>query len=289
MNINTRLKLRELKLPIELEDVVGNSEIYELDCPGVFYLEVQKKNEYMGRYLVSKDAKDISDLAKSYSKPVPEVPRYLTYDFGMYTGWHLIEYEERGYLVKHGLAVPDELRRIMLENAWAFPEYFGEYPVAEVTPVGKVISYRTVGNGVHLLRTDAGQELLSVSYPAKDFLSDEVRKAALAVDYEGAMDDIFFPLDVSCLPVFELLDYPHKWIDPELIDRAALYNTICFSFPRYAVENNFDEQRRMVECYELMAKYPDLDLPECKPRLIKFTDGIDEGTGFFKFGSEEGE
>jgi len=158
----------------------------------------------------------------------------------------------------------------------------------EVTPFGKAVSYRAVGNGVHLLKTSSGQELLSVSYPAKNFLSDEVRKAAMAVDYEGALDDIFFPLEASCLSVFELLGYPHKWIDPKFIDRAALFNTICFSFPRYAVENNFDEQRRMIEYYELMGKYPDLDLPECKPRLIKFTDGIDEGTGFFKLGDEEG-
>jgi len=288
MNINTRLKLREFKLPLELEDVVGSSNIYELDCPGVYYLEVRNKSEYMGRYLVSKDAKDISDLAKSYGKPVPGVPGYLTYKFGMNTGWHVIEYEERGYLVKRGLAVPGELRRIKLENAWAFPEYFGEYPVAEMTPVGKVISYRTVGNGVHLLKTSSVQELLSVSYPAKEFLSKGVREKSLAVGYEEALDDIFFPMEFSCLPIFELLDYPQKWIDPELIDRAALFNTICYEFPRYAVENNFDEQKRMVEYYDLMAIYPNLNLSEWTPRLIKFTDGISEGTEFFKLGDGEG-
>jgi len=96
----------------------------------------------------------------------------------------------------------------------------------------------------------------------------------------------YFPLEVSCLPVFELLGYPHKWIDPEFIDQTSLFNTICCSFPGYAVENYFDEQRRMIEYYELMAKYPGLDLPECKPRLIKFTDGIDEGAEFFRFSDE---
>jgi len=92
MNIDTVVQLMSLKLPLKLEKAVGSSDIYELDCPGVYYLEVRNKSEYMGRYLVSKDAKDISEAAKSYGKPVPEVPGYLTYEFGMYTGWHLIEY-----------------------------------------------------------------------------------------------------------------------------------------------------------------------------------------------------
>ena len=228
-----------------LEPQYGQIKHAELICPGVYFIMTKFNTDrprFAGEYLVvTEDSPAISPEARNFTTPLPTIPRMFLceYDYDC-KGRHVVEYEAHKYLVEHGLPLPEGES---LEEARAFgrevcPEYFGQLPVPTDTPWGPPLRHDRLGNGLYWLETEHAGWGLALAYPIREDLMFHTRvfAALMPTDRERGLDNTFgycfYPFEVSCIPLFELLEYGERdWADK--IDIAALKNAILKFYPDY--------------------------------------------------------
>ena len=136
------------------------------------------------------------------------------------SGAKIIEYEIFKYRVLHHLPLPEgeTLHGCAVYAAELHPEYFGMLPVPALTPWGYTTRHRALANGIYWIETDQCEEVLAVSQPVwQTDLSDSVLRHARQTDYDrehGIVRTLgyqFFTKKVSCVAIFELLQYHPKW------------------------------------------------------------------------------
>lgn len=240
-------------LPWDISEATGEIKSAEFLCPGVYYVSssemVDGSYEF---YAVDKRSEAISEAAKAYGRLAEGVADCLLYPFERQgSGRGIIEYEAQRYYTKFKLPQADQ--RTLLDAAAygmeAYPEYFGPFPPPLNTPMGRVVRYKTLINGVFWAETDNATEIIAVAYPRwQDVFSQYVmRYAAYAGQDEGAEADdtvecLCFPERAASVALFELRNYYQELRDSPYIDGAALMNAIYRDFPDYAVAFNVLEQ-----------------------------------------------
>ncbi len=122
------------------------------DAPGVYSVVIEQNHSPLPDrfYLVHADADTISDDAKAYGTPLDGFPDWLYYDQERQdSGKFIITYE---IVRRQCLHQPSGMERDVLQLISAFgakfhPDYFGMFPVPSVTPWGRTVRHRVVGNG----------------------------------------------------------------------------------------------------------------------------------------------
>ena len=129
------------------------------------------------------------------------------------------------------------------------PEYFGQLPVPTDTPGGPPLRHDRLGNGLYWLETEYAGWVLALAYPIREDLMFHTRvfAALMPTDRERGLDNTFgycfYPFEVSCIPLFELLEYGERdWADK--IDIAALKNAILKFYPDYLKPDLYERQNR---------------------------------------------
>lgn len=91
--------------------------------------------------------------------------------------------------------------------------------------------------------------MLALAYPIREDLMFHTRvfAALMPTDRERGLDNTFgycfYPFEVSCIPLFELLEYGERdWADK--IDIAALKNAILKFYPDYLKPDLYERQNR---------------------------------------------
>ena len=259
-----------------LEEPYGTICYAEEVCPGVY--EVLTKSDPPKRWsgaeliVVMEDAPAISLEARSYGMALPTAPGLLVYpDVDYYDkATHVVTYEIHTYLAEHGLPLPagTSLLEDRLRGMEICPEYFGPFPVPEDTPWGRAIRHDRLWNGLYWLETEEAGWVLAIAYPLCEDLLAETEAFAM-LDRYGQEDGIdrtlgfrFYRYEMSCIPLFELLDFNTETWAPK-IDAAALRNAVLTSFPLYA------------------RRYAEEDLGCLRGQDIPYTPGA--GTEFYHF------
>ena len=240
-------------LPWDISETTGEIMSAEFLCPGVYYISsseiVDGGSEF---YAVDKRSEVISDAAKAYGRRVDGVADCLLYPFERQgSGRRIIAYEVQRYYVKRNLPQADnrELLDAAAYGMESYPEYFGSFLLPLDTPMGRVVRYKTLMNGVFWAETDKATEIIAVAYPRwQDVFTPYVmRYAAYAGQDEGAEADetvecLCFPERAVPVVLFELRNYYKEMKDSPYIDAPALMNAIYRNFPDYAVAFNLLEQ-----------------------------------------------
>lgn len=240
-------------LPWDISETTGEIMSAEFLCPGVYYISsseiVDGGSEF---YAVDKRSEAISDAAKAYGRLADGVADCLLYPFERQgSGRGIIAYEAQRYYAKRNLPQADnrELLDAAAYGMESYPEYFGSFPPPLDTPMGRVLRYKTLINGVFWAETDKVTEIIAVAYPLwQDVFSSYVmRYAAYAGQNEGmeaddAIECLCFPERAASVVLFELRNYYHELRDSPYIDGSALMNAIYRDFPDYAVAFNALEQ-----------------------------------------------
>ena len=220
---------------------------------GVYYWSVQHPaqpfcSEY---YIVLATSPIISPEAKAYGESLPDHPELLLYPMeDPHTEHMVVRYELYRHYVRRHILLPDgeTLLSAALAGMEHHPEYFGNYPVPIITPHGSVVRHRSLTNGVYWLETDQAVQMLAVTYPLWDGLSDLAQRVAellphdLDAGIENTLGYMFFSERASSIPIFELLGSYPAWTESGLIDKPALMNAIWQDFPEYTVIANSLEQ-----------------------------------------------
>ena len=204
----------------------------------------------MEYYLVL-DSAHISKEAKKYGTPL-ENGQGLVFSLEQEgSGAKIIEYEIFKYRVLHHLPLPgnETLHGCAIYAAELYPEYFGMLPVPALTPWGYTTRHCALASGIYWVETDQCEEVLAVSHPvwAAD-LSGSVLRHAHQTDYDTehginrTLGYKFFSKRVSCVVIFELLQYHSEWLTDGRVDMSALMNAILEYWPEYAVTFNAHEQ-----------------------------------------------
>ena len=238
-----------------LEDLYGEVLSLLEECPGVYYASVRQDeadtfpHEY---YIVYKAADAISSKAKAYGQPVDGYPDLLVYPMDKPDGgYKIVEYELCRYKLLHGesVAISDSLYELAVHSAEYHPDYFGAYPAPMLTPHGYMVRYHTLENGIHLLETDQGMELVAFCFPLWNVLSTFAQKAGehTAYDIRHGVDEtkgyLFFPKSKSCIAFFELWAEHPSWANSPIYNFPAIMNAIWEHFPDYATVYNLAEQK----------------------------------------------
>ena len=235
-----------------MESLGETKEIQQLS-QGVYYLSLQQSgnlfcSEY---YAVLADSPVISPEAKAYGESFTGHPELLMYLLeAPHTEYMIVRYELYRHYVRNHIPLPDgeTLRSVALTGMECHPEYFGAYPVPSITPHGLTVRHRAMTNGVYWLETDQAIQMLAVTYPLWDGLSDMARRLSNILphdlDYgiENTLGYMFFEERESSIPIFELLGSYPIWTKSGLIDKPALMNAIWQDFPEYSVITNSLEQ-----------------------------------------------
>lgn len=286
---------REEKLRSRLEDVLGDIQIAEEKCPGVYYVAAHSEEDsYFAReyYLVAAGTPVIPQKAKKYGQPIEGWPGALLYSMqDERSGYKIIEYEIAKYRVGHGLPLPDRetLHEIKIYNMEYHPEYFGPYPVPEMTPDGPACRHHVIDNGVYWLEPERGGPLLAVCCPLWTELSDYAMKLSRLMEYdrkqgvENTLGYVFFSAPDSCIPIFELLAVRKEWKESGRINEAALMNAIWSRHPEYAAVYNTEEQAGLHDALGLLLKTfgQDAELNGSIRNMIRITP--EEGNEFLHF------
>lgn len=122
------------------------------------------------------------------------------------------------------------------------PEYFGEFPIPDETPLGEPIRWETLWNGLYWLETRDAGWVLAIAYPMGDDLRDETLELAQLTerDRKSGIDNTcgfrFYRCEASCIPLYELLDYRSKKTWEPKINIPAL-KTQFWTLTRTMLEN----------------------------------------------------
>ncbi|EHO26491.1 hypothetical protein HMPREF0995_04760 [Lachnospiraceae bacterium 7_1_58FAA] len=228
-----------------VENQYGTIHFAETICPGVYYIGTKGNKispHFLTEYIaVTEDSPAISSEARAYGVQLPIIPRVYLYDNDYdCKGRHVVEYEAHKYLAEHGLPLP---KGYSLESDKSFgmevcPEYFGEFPIPEETPWGPVLRHDRLFNGLYWLETAEVGWILAIAYPLCSGIWPETLELASLnkYDQENGIDNTcgyrFFTYKVSCLPIYEMIDYDGNSWGPR-INRAALENAVLKFFPNY--------------------------------------------------------
>ena len=276
-----------------LSKVYGEIISIEEKCPGVYHL-CAKPNETnvipQEWYIVEKSASSISNDAKQYGMPVEEHPSLLSFSLDdPYSGGKIITYEIWRYRLRNHL--PGEATENIPEFAVHcdeyHPEYFGLYPVPMPTPRGYLVRYRTISNGVYLIETDQGGEVVAICFPYWQTLSEFAQKIGEQTEYdrEHGIDQtkgyLFFTRENSCIPFFELWAEHPDWKDSHQFDFSAMMNAIWERFPVYASVYNAMEQGGKNDIASALSDIVhEMDLSVRPEKMISLTPGGE--TSFLK-------
>ena len=227
----------------ELGPITENEQI----CPGVYLLSARNDDELLPRdYYAVMEKSIIPPEARAYGRK-----RSGLWLFPMTDGseeYKIIQYEVAKYRAQNNLPLEEPLRATAFFAAQSFPEYFGAFPVPLHTSRGCTIRHWVLDNGIYWLETDQCEEVLSVCYPVwSTELSDLEMKLGEQAEYDSSrnieetLGYIFFPAEVSCIPLRELLRARPEWAGT-VIDKPALMNAIWKAAPAYAALMNCQEQ-----------------------------------------------
>lgn len=231
------------ELTNELGLIIGKEEV----CPGVYLLSAKNDDELLSRdYYAVMENSLIPQGAKTYGRKL-----FGLWLFPMTDGskeYKIIQYEIAKYRTQNNLPLEEPLRATAFFAAQSFPEYFGTFPVPLNTPRGCTIRHWILDNGIYWLETDQCEDVLAVSYPIwstelSDFTAGlgEQTEYDKAHDIEETLGYIFFPTQLSCIPIYELMRVRSEWAGT-LIDKHALMNAIWRVLPEYALLMNRQEQ-----------------------------------------------
>lgn len=231
----------------ELTDKIGSIEEVEELCLGVHYVTAKREDDLLsGEYYVVKEKSAVPQAAKSYGQKISGLRLFSITDGG--EEYKIIQYEVAKYRARNNLPLEEPLRATAFFAAQSFPEYFGAFPVPLHTSRGCTIRHWVLDNGIYWLETDRCEEVLAVCYPVwSTELSDlemelgEQTKYDSRRDIEETLGYIFFPAEVSCIPLRELLRARPEWAGT-VIDKPALMNAIWKAAPAYATLMNCQEQ-----------------------------------------------
>ena len=279
---------------VSLENELGKiREIQQLSS-GVYYLSIQPPTKLICSeyYIVLANSPVISPEAKAYGESLPDHPELLMYPLeDPHTEHMVVRYELYRHYVRSHIPLPDgeTLHSAALTGMEYHPEYFGAYPVPFVTPHGSVVRHRALTNGVYWLETDQAVQMLAITYPLWDGLSDLAQRLAellpqdLDTGIENTLGYMFFSERASSIPIFELLNSYPSWTETSLIDRPALMNAIWHDFPEYAAAANIQEQSGANDMVGMLLREFGEDAePHVSPdRLIHLSP--DAGTSFLRF------
>ena len=247
-------------------------------------------------YIVLATSPIISPEAKAYGESLPDHPKLLLYPMeDPHTEHMVVRYELYRHYVRRHIPLPDgeTLLSAALAGMEHHPEYFGNYPVPIITPHGSVVRHRTLTNGVYWLETDQAVQMLAVTYPLWDSLSDLAQRLAELLPYdldagiENTLGYMFFSERASSIPIFELLGSYPSWTETGLVDKAALMNAVWHDFPEYAAAVNIQEQSGANDMVGMLLREfgEDAELHVSPDRLIRLYP--DAGTGFLRFQSNK--
>lgn len=293
-------KVREIlepeRLPFNLHSIeqeYGPVERAELKCPGIYYLRTappknRQTNAWL--YIVTEDA-PISREARQYGKPVPEQPELRLFERENWDyHWQIIEYEILRYCVKNKLPLEEfeDLHTAAVYGMEVCPQYFGTFPVPNLTPWGYTVRHRTIHNGVYWIDTDRCVSALAVCYVIRDDFSKAVLSFSQLTEYDrkygldNTLGYSFFREADSCLPLLELVQHNRRW-DWSLIDRPALMNAVWARFPEYAAAHNMREQWGRNDGFGMMLRALGIEaeLQSAPENMVALAP--DSGTRFLTF------
>lgn len=282
------------KLPVDVSEL-GELCSSELECPDVYHLTVKPETGHspfpMEYYLVL-DGAPISREAKAYGTPL-ENGQGLAFSLEQKgSGAKIIEYEIFRYKVAHHVPLPEgeSLHACAVYAAELYPEYFGMLPVPAFTPWGYTTRHRALASGIYWIETDQCEKVLAVSHPvwAAD-LSGGVLCHARQTSYDAeqgincTLGYQFFSKRVSCVVIFELLQYHPEWLTDGRVYLPALMNAILEYWPEYAVTFNAHEQAGLNDGAGLFLRSMgvEVELRGSVERMITLTPGV--GTDFLRW------
>ena len=180
---------------------------------------------------------------------------------------------------------PNSLHELAIYNAEYHPDYFGSYPAPMLTPHGYMVRYHTLDNGIHLLETDQGVELVAFCFPLWNVLSIFAQKAGehTSYDIQNGIDNrkgyLFFTKSRSCIAFFELWAEHPSWANSPVYNLPAIRNAIWEHFPDYAAIYNLVEQKGLNSISGTLSDIVDeIDLSVRPEKMIALTPEI--GTDF---------
>ena len=273
-----------------LAQELGSIVEWEEQCPGVYYLATEPKDEESRfateLYLVFDDA-PVTQEVRAMGERLDSVPAWA-YPADTYESpkWAVL-YEAQKYLTVHGLPLPEgeSLRDTALYGREVCPDYFGPYPAPAQTPWGYTLRYRALDAGIYWIETDQCTDVLAVCGPVWEAdLTEGLQELAGKMDYEEGMGYRYFNRELSCVAVFELMQLREKWTEEGLIRKAELMNAIWEYQPGYAMGYNAEEQAGRHDMlgmllYEL--GITDRKLERSVERMIAITPEV--GTDFIGF------
>ena len=282
------------ELPADVSEL-GELCSAELECPCVYYLAVRPETDhypYPMEYYLVLDGAPISKETKKYGTPL-ENGQGLVFSLEQEgSGAKIIEYEIFRYRVAHNLPLPEgeTLHGCAVYAAELYPEYFGMLPVPALTPWGYTTRHRALASGIYWIETDQCVEVLAVSHPvwAAD-LSGSVLRHAHQTDYDmehginRTLGYKFFSKKVSCVVIFELLQYHSEWLTDGRVYLSALMNAILEYWPEYAVTFNAHEQAGLNDGAGLFLRSMgiEVELSSSVERMITLTPGA--GTDYLRW------
>lgn len=228
----------------DLEEEIGTIISAEELCPGVYRINADPEGDCMQEYFIVLDTAPMFDKVQNYGKKLAGLHLYATEDDS--SGWRVVQYEATKYgITTQGRSAPEWVFRNMSLHAAKFhPEYFGAFPVPFHTPCGYTLRYRTLANGIYWLETSMCKELLAVCHPIWDAelsfsakMLCEAPVRLIAAIREKSTDYLFFSKEVSCIPIYELMETREEW-DGTVIHSPALMNAIWECMPKYALHVN---------------------------------------------------
>ena len=236
-----------------LSEMLGEILSLVKECPGVHFVSVRQSGEDIfprEYYIIEESAPAISREAKQYGQPLDGVPNLLAYAVDEpESGYKIIEYEIYRYKLQNKLTVdfPDSLHEMAIHSAEYHPDYFGAYPAPMLTPHGYMVRYRALDNGIYLLETDQGTDLVAFCFPLWQILSPFAQKAGehTIYDMQNGINEtkgyLFFSTPKSCIAFFELWVEHPSWGHSPLFCFPAMMNAIWEYFPDYAAVYNLAE------------------------------------------------
>ena len=246
-------EINPAELPWEIDLTMGEVKTAEIRCPGVFYVGLyapfEAETEF---YIIDNNAEAISDTAKVYGHQIEDLPDCLIYPFeSEHKGRRIIDYEIQRYYMKHSFPEADsrELRESAAYGMELCPEYFGDFFLPSNTPLGHIVRYKALINGVFWAETDEAKWMIAVAFPRwLDVFTRYALQYAIRVERdEGGQKDatfeyLCFPEEAFPVVLFELQRYYPELKNSPYIDNRALMNILYRDFLDYAVSFNRLEQ-----------------------------------------------
>lgn len=235
--------------PFDIEYDVGEIILSMKEAPGVYYISSRKENQQSSSqyYIIDKATPIISLSAKKYGKTLKGHNGLLLYNIeDVAAGQKIVEYEIARYKLKNNdpEVTQEALSDIASTGMETNPEFFGHFPVPAQTPLGKMIRYKTLSNGIFWIETVRLKTILAVCDVFEDQLYEQTAQNALRLEDEELVcgfSYLFYPYEISCIPLFELLPSHQEWIHTQVINKPALMNAIWEYTPEYATAYNTNE------------------------------------------------